>query len=95
MGTTDTSPWHSERIHITAYHPITNGMVERFHCQLKAALKTYHAPELWTQSLPMVLLLICTALFTHSAALNSYSSYVSTLNVFMQLLCATLPQPVQ
>ena len=28
------------RIYTTAYHPISNGIIERFHRQLKAALKT-------------------------------------------------------
>lgn len=51
-----------QRIHTTAYHPIANGLVERFHRQLKAALKTYPTPERWTTSLPMVLLGIRTAL---------------------------------
>ena len=50
------------RIHTTAYYPIANGLVERFHRQLKAALKTYPTPEHWTASLPMVLLGIRTAL---------------------------------
>jgi hypothetical protein len=48
-----------QRIHTTAYHPITNG---RLHRQLKAALKTYPSAECWTESLPMVLLGIRTAL---------------------------------
>ena len=29
----------TKRIHTTAYHPIANGLVERFHRQLKSALK--------------------------------------------------------
>ena len=41
------------RIHTTAYHPSANGLVERFHRQLKAALKTYPTLERWTASLPM------------------------------------------
>ncbi len=51
-----------QHIHTTAYHPITNGMVEKLHHQLKAALKTYPAPERWTKPLPIVLLGICTVL---------------------------------
>ena len=31
----------SARIRITAYHPISKGMVKRFHRQLKAAFKAY------------------------------------------------------
>lgn len=39
----------------TAYHPACNGLVERFHRQLKAAI-TCHANESWVESLPLVLL---------------------------------------
>ncbi|KOC58849.1 Gag-Pol polyprotein [Habropoda laboriosa] len=39
----------------TAYHPQANGMVERFHRQLKAAIKSY-ATENWVEILPIVLL---------------------------------------
>ena len=34
-----------QRIHTTSCHPIANGMVECFHRQLKATLKTYPTPE--------------------------------------------------
>ena len=50
------------RTRTTAYHPIANGMVERFHRQLKAALKAQPHPQHWTTSLPMVLLGVRTAL---------------------------------
>ncbi|KAJ8724718.1 hypothetical protein PYW07_015676 [Mythimna separata] len=39
----------------TAYHPACNGLVERFHRQLKAAI-TCHANTSWVESLPLVLL---------------------------------------
>lgn len=39
----------------TAYHPAANGMVERLHRQLKAAIKC-HRNSRWTQILPTVLL---------------------------------------
>ncbi|XP_063994836.1 uncharacterized protein LOC135172612 [Diachasmimorpha longicaudata] len=39
----------------TAYHPAANGMVERFHRQLKAAIKCHENPT-WTEVLPTVLL---------------------------------------
>lgn len=45
----------------TAYHPQSNGLVERFHRQLKAAI-TCHANECWTESLPLVLLGVRTAI---------------------------------
>lgn len=42
-------------IRTTSYHPAANGMVERFHRQLKAAIRS-HENESWTESLPIVLL---------------------------------------
>lgn len=39
----------------TAYHPQCNGLIERFHRQLKAAI-VCHADHKWTESLPFVLL---------------------------------------
>lgn len=39
----------------TAYHPACNGLVERFHRQLKAAIMC-HAKERWTEIIPLVLL---------------------------------------
>ena len=52
----------TKHLHTTAYHPIANGLVERFHRQLKAALKAYPQPGRWTEALPLVLLGIRTAL---------------------------------
>ena len=52
----------SNRIRTTSYHPIANGLIERFHRQLKASLKSHPNPTHWTDSLPMVLLGIRTAL---------------------------------
>lgn len=39
----------------TAYHPACNGLIERFHRQLKAAIVA-HADSNWVDSLPLVLL---------------------------------------
>ena len=40
----------------TSYHPQSNGMVERFHRQLKAAIMAHDSPNPWTITLPAVLL---------------------------------------
>ena len=40
----------------TSYHPQSNGMVERFHRQLKAAIMAHESPNSWTITLPAVLL---------------------------------------
>ncbi|RWS00893.1 pol polyprotein-like protein, partial [Dinothrombium tinctorium] len=45
-----------KRIRTTAYHPAANGMVERFHRQLKSALKAKEQREEWADHLPLVLL---------------------------------------
>src|SRR5690606_9941253 len=43
-------------IRTASYHPAANGMVERFHRQLKASLKAYAEKNSWTTNLPLVLL---------------------------------------
>ena len=50
----------SHRIRTTAYHPSANGLVERFHRQLKASLRS-HSSIHWVDALPMVMLGIRTA----------------------------------
>ena len=40
----------------TSYHPQSNGMVERFHRQRKAAIMAHESPNPWTITLPAVLL---------------------------------------
>lgn len=44
------------RIHTTSYHPQGNGMVERFHRQLKASLVARCNTVHWSEELPFVLL---------------------------------------
>lgn len=50
----------TERIRTTAYHPASNGLVERFHRQLKAAIKAHESLD-WYETLPLVLLGIRTS----------------------------------
>ena len=44
----------SKRIRMTAYHPSSNGLVERFHRQLKVALKATPEPTHWVKALPCI-----------------------------------------
>ncbi len=44
------------RTRTTAYHPATNGMVERMHRTLKTALRAQPNPQNWVDCLPLVLL---------------------------------------
>ena len=52
----------TKHIRTTAYHPIANGMMERFHRQLKSSLKASPHPERWTNMLNLALLGIRTTL---------------------------------
>jgi transposase InsO family protein len=45
-----------KHVQITTYHPQANGLVERFHKQLKDALRACLAGPTWTAHLPRVLL---------------------------------------
>ena len=45
----------SDHFTTTAYHPASNGLVERFHRQLKAAIMTTASIQ-WTEQLPLILL---------------------------------------
>jgi len=47
--------------HTTAYHPQANGLVERFHRTLKAAIVARCTGHLWTHHLPWILLGLRTA----------------------------------
>lgn len=51
----------TKRVRTTAYHPAANGLVERFHRQLKASLQATVCPTHWVQRLPLVLL-VCAQL---------------------------------
>ena len=53
-----------KHLRTTAYHPIANGIIERFHRQLKSALKAHSSSSHWIETLPLVLLGIRTALKT-------------------------------
>lgn len=45
----------SSKLRTTAYHPRSNGLVERFHRQMKGAIMC-HATERWVEVLPTILL---------------------------------------
>ncbi|KAA3670894.1 uncharacterized protein DEA37_0006525 [Paragonimus westermani] len=52
-----THPLGCEHIRTTAYHPASNGIVERFHRQLKTSLMA-QSTQSWTERLPLTLLSI-------------------------------------
>ena len=71
----------SHRIHTTAYHPVANGMVERFHRTLKAALRCHSAHGRWTEVLPTVLLGLRASLGADVDATPADFTYGSTLRL--------------
>ena len=70
-----------KHLRTTAYHPIANGIIERFHCQLKAAIKAHDTATHWTKLLPMVLLGIRTALKTDLQCSVAELVYGTTLRL--------------
>lgn len=83
----------TERIRTTAYHAQSNGRIERFHRQLKAALKAQDDPSRWTENLPMVLLGIRSAVkedLGHSAMEMVYGEPVKLPGDFFHPCHTTL-----
>ena len=70
----------SHRIRTTAYHPAANGLVERFHRQLKAGLSTAPRTE-WITTLPLVLLGIRSCLKEDLHCSTSELVYGTTLRL--------------
>ena len=71
----------------TSYHPQSNGMVERFHRQLEAAIMEHKSTSPWTTTLPAVLLDFRSAvkeLFGRSAAEMIYCTTFRLLCEFTQ-----------
>lgn len=69
------------RIRTTAYHPQSNGQIERWHRTLKAALMARGATTNWSDELPTVLLGLRTALREDNNLSPALMTYGSTLRV--------------
>ena len=79
------------RIRTTAYHPQSNGMVERFHRSLKVALRSVD-PINWSRALPLVLLGLRT---TYKQDLNCSPAellYGERLRVPGELISTSTPE---
>ncbi|XP_066956321.1 uncharacterized protein [Macrobrachium rosenbergii] len=64
-----------------AYNPTANGMVERAHRSLKAALMTHRINDNWKAQLPWVLLGLCTVLRADSNISSAEKVYGETVAV--------------
>lgn len=69
-----------ERKRTTAYQPQTNGIVERWHRQLKASIKC-HITENWTEVLPTVLLGLRTCFKEDLGCSVAHLLYGTTLRI--------------
>ena len=76
----------AKRLRTTAYHPIANGLVERFHRQLKAAIKSSDQPSHWADILPLILLGIRAALKTDITASAAEMVFGTTLTLPGELI---------
>lgn len=72
--------------HTTAYHPQANGLVERFHRQMKASLKAKLHTSNWFDELPLVLLGIRTALKQDIGCSAAEMVYGQTLRLPRRIL---------
>lgn len=77
----------------TAYHPQSNGMVERFHRQLKASLRARLASSDWIFHLPWVLLGLRVAPKDGSGLSSAEMVYGSALTVPGEFLGSPEPPP--
>ncbi|CAH8649843.1 unnamed protein product [Heterobilharzia americana] len=66
------------RFRTTAHHPQANGMVERFHRQVKGPLSAANIPQ-WIEALPLVLLGIRNALKADARCISAELVYGTTL----------------
>ena len=87
----------TKRSRTTSYHPQANGMVERFHRQLKSALKAQPNPDAWMTTLPLILLGIRTALKRDINSTVAEMVYGTTLclpgEFFTSSSTTSLPDP--
>lgn len=77
----------TKRIRTTSYHPCANGMIERVHRQLKAALICHQ--DSWVRSLPMVLLGMRSAFKEDLEATVAETVYGEPLRLPGELLIAS------
>jgi cleavage and polyadenylation specificity factor subunit 1 len=78
-----------KRNRTTAYHPQSNGIIERFHRQLKASLMArLHGPN-WYDDLPIVMLGIRTALKEDLQCSSAELVYGTTLRLPGEFFCPT------
>ncbi|GBN40541.1 Retrovirus-related Pol polyprotein from transposon 412 [Araneus ventricosus] len=82
----------TNRIRTTAYHPIANGIVERFHRHLKSSIKAHESTQ-WSEILPIVLLGIRTAVKEDIKASCAELVYGTTLQLPIDVIETSIIPP--
>lgn len=83
----------THHIHTTAYHPQSNGIIERFHRQLKASIMACENPSNWMTALPLVLLGLRSAFKQDLHCTTAEMVYGTTLRLPGELFTPT-PSPI-
>lgn len=78
-------------IRTTLYHPAANGMIERLHRQLKAAIRAHSDPNRWTEYLPFILLGIRSTIKADIGFTPADMIYGTTLTLPGQIVAPTTP----
>lgn len=79
-----------KHIHTTAYHPMSNGLVENWHRSMKNSLKA-HLTDRWTEVLPTVLLGMRSAFRDTIQATTAEMVYGTTLTLPGEFFAPTPP----
>ncbi|GBO08309.1 Transposon Tf2-11 polyprotein [Araneus ventricosus] len=82
----------TQKIKTTPYHPISNGIVERFHRHLKSAIKA-HENEKWPELIPIILLGIRTAVKEDLQSSCSELVYGTTLRLPCDMIDVSVIPP--
>ncbi|XP_064461812.1 uncharacterized protein LOC135371786 [Ornithodoros turicata] len=87
----------THRTRTTAYHPASNGLVERFHRHLKAALRAHSNSSAWTEALPVILLGLLSVFKSDLGCTTAQLVYGTTLRLpgefFAPASASTVPDP--
>ncbi|GBN06761.1 hypothetical protein AVEN_14647-1 [Araneus ventricosus] len=82
----------TNRIRTRAYHPIANGIVERFHRHLNSSIKAHESTR-WSEILPIVLLGICTVVKEDIKASCAELVYGTTLQLPSEMIETSIIPP--
>ena len=84
----------SKRIRMTAYHPESNGLVERFHHSVKSALRAMLNRSNWLENLLLVLLGLLTAVKEGIKCSSADVVYGTTLRLPGKFFCKSPQTPL-